>query len=53
MSTTVLQHTSIKVNPETWKQMKIRAVRMDKDVQVLAEEAFQLYLKTASPETSS
>ena len=39
------QATSIKVRPDVWKAAKIEAVKRDKDLSVLVEEALISYLK--------
>jgi len=37
--------TSIKINPELWKEAKIEAVRHDKTVSKLVEEAIEEWIK--------
>ena len=38
--------TSIKINPELWKEAKIEAVKHDKTVSELVEEAIESWIKT-------
>lgn len=36
--------TSIKINPELWKEAKIEAIRSDMDLSVLVEKALEAWL---------
>ena len=46
MSETVEKEaTSIKVNPELWKQAKIEAIKHNKTVSELVEEAIEQWIK--------
>jgi hypothetical protein len=39
------ESTSIKVNPELWKEAKIEAIRHDLEVSELVEQALQEWIK--------
>jgi hypothetical protein len=43
-STVKREPTSIKINPELWKQAKIEAIRSDMDLSVLVEKALEAWL---------
>ena len=40
----IYKSTSLKVNPKTWKELKIEAIRQDKQVQILLDEIISDYL---------
>ena len=43
-------NTSIKIDPEVWKEAKIQAIREDLTVSELLEEAIREYIKRKSGE---
>lgn len=40
--------TSIKIDPEVWKEAKIEAIRRDMQVSELVEEAIRKWIKSSS-----
>jgi len=50
-SKTKTEVTSIRINPEIWKQARIKAIELDMPVSQFLEEAIQNYLKTLSTKT--
>ncbi len=42
------ESTSIKIRPDVWKNAKIEAIKQDKDLSQLVEDAIQAYINNRS-----
>ena len=40
------ESTSIKIRPDVWKNAKIEAIKQDKDLSQLVEEALEAFMNT-------
>ena len=50
-SKTKTETTSIRINPEIWKQARIKAIELDMPVSKFLEEAIKHYVETLSTKT--